>query len=182
MSDLIDKYDIGGVLDRFEERYGINYLKSDRYPGRLEDYMDQDDPDRAVMIAFRDELENGDRKRLESEAFNRELMDAMYEDQTIDGLSDIMGIDRDQMKKYFMTHKMMNFHRKNMRDKANQVVVLENHSHLSYLRSDKAVAQKLGLSLEEVRNVLSQRHQPPRLIHGVLIKRRLWYEADGGFD
>ena len=182
MSNLIGKYDIGGVLDRFRARYGERYLKSDSFQGHLEDYMDPDDPDRELMIMFRDELENGDRKRLESEAFNRELMGAMYEDQTIDGLSDIMGIDRDQMKKYFMTHKMMNFHRKNMRDKANQVVVLENRSHLSYLRSDKAVVQKLGLSLEEVRNVLSQRHQPPRLIHGVLIKRRLWYEADGGFD
>lgn len=112
MSNLIGKYDIGGVLDRFRAHYGEQCLKSDRFQGHLEDFMDPDDPDRKLMIMFRDELENGDRKRLESEAFNRELMDAMYEDQTIDGLSDIMGIDRDQMKKYFMTHKMMNFHRK----------------------------------------------------------------------
>ena len=182
MSDLIGKYDIGGVLDRFKKRYGIKYFKSDRYQGRLEDYMDQDDPDRDVMIAFRDELENGDRQWLQSEQFERDLMAAMYEQQSIDALSNAMGLDYEQMGKYFRANKVMNYHRCRMQAKAKQVVIVRRNAPLVYAATDVDAARRLGQSLDRVRNVLSNRHRPPRLIDGTLIKRRLWYEADGGFN
>lgn len=182
MSDLIGKYDICGILDRFKARYGIEYLQRGRYQGKLEDFMDPDDPDRATMIAFRDELENGDRRRLQSEQFERELMAAMYERQSIDALADLMCLDRDQMTRYFKAHRIMNYHRKRMRAKANQVVIVRSRDQITYAASDHAVAKRLGISVQEVRNVLAYRHQPPKMMHGVQIKRRLWYEADGGFD
>ena len=74
MSNLIGKYDIGGVLDRFRARYGEQCLKSDRFQGHLEDFMDPDDPDRKLTIMFSGQLENCGLKRRESEAFNRELI------------------------------------------------------------------------------------------------------------
>lgn len=182
MSNLVGKYDIGGVLDRFKERYRIEIFKADLYPGKLEDYMDKDDPDRAVMIAFRDELENGDRQRLQSEQFERDLMAAMYEQQSIDALSNAMGLDHDQMVKYFRANKVMDYHRRRMRAKAKQVVIVRRNASLVYAATDVDAARRLSQPLDRVRNVLSYRHRPPRLIDGTLIKRRLWYEADGGFD
>ena len=182
MSNLVGKYDIGGVLDRFKERYRIEIFKADLYPGKLEDYMDKDDPDRAVMIAFRDELENGDRQRLQSEQFERDLMAAMYEQQSIDALSNAMGLDHDQMVKYFRANKVMDYHRRRMRAKAKQVVIVRRNASLVYAATDVDAARRLSQPLDRVRNVLSHRHRPPRLIDGTLIKRRLWYEADGGFD
>ena len=182
MSDLIGKYDIRGVLDRFKERYRIEIFKADLYPGKLEDYMDKDDPDRAVMIAFRDELENGDRQRLQSKQFECDLMAAMYEQQSIDALSSAMGLDHDQMVKYFRANKVMDYHRRRMRAKAKQVVIVRRNAPLVYAATDVDAARRLSQPLDRVRNVLSYRHRPPRLIDGTLIKRRLWYEADGGFD
>lgn len=178
MTDLVSKYGIDRIMAKIERDYGVGAIGHSKCKNLLpliKDPVDQDS-----YLSFLHDIEYADQQYIRSPEFRQRITAAMQEAYSITFLSQQVGLEREQITKFLRTHPDYEWYRNKMRVLRKQVIAEKDGVVVYYLNEQKA-ALSLQISREALQYALTERHRPKRLVSGYRVKRRLWYEEDGGF-
>ena len=178
MTDLVSKYGIDRIMARIERDYGVGVIGRSKCKNLLpliKDPVDQDS-----YLSFLHDIEYADQQYIRSPEFRQRITAAMREDYSITFLAQQVGLEREQITKFLRTHPDYEQYRNKMRLLRKQIVAEKDGVLVCYLNERKAMLS-LQISREALQYALTERHRPKRLVSGHRVKRRLWYDEDGGF-